>query len=66
MMCDLGGDNDFFLSNCNDDGGLEKSTVDGCKDTFSDIGYVTQMTDFDAVPIRYGLEYGATSNIVFT
>ncbi|VDK60076.1 unnamed protein product [Gongylonema pulchrum] len=66
IMCDMGGDTDFFINNCNVTGGLVNMTVQDCVKKFGHIGYVPELFHVDAVSVRYGFTYGAASNIIFT
>lgn len=65
-MCAQGGDNDMFWDECSVGGGPMAQNLAYCRATFGDMGFKDEMMDEDAIPRLYGMDFSATSNIIFT
>ncbi|KAM3723016.1 putative serine protease [Dirofilaria immitis] len=60
--CDRGGDNDFFLNNCDD----LNDDIENCVTLFKNIGYSENLYRSRDLTIRYGMMFNATGNIIFS
>ena len=64
-MCSLGGDNDFFDSDCNATTFLDFQ-YNLCNSIYKSIGWKQEFLRVDAVKQLYGWDFTQASNIVFT
>ncbi|VDK66790.1 unnamed protein product [Onchocerca ochengi] len=60
--CDQGGENDFFLNNCD----ILNNNIINCMTIFEDFGYTPDLYRFQDLTIRYGIMFNTTGNIIFS
>ncbi|VDM51424.1 unnamed protein product [Toxocara canis] len=65
-VCSEGPPNDFFSDQCSMYGGPQEQMLISCMWSFWPIGYNEILFDPNAIPIEYGHNYAAASNIIFT